>query len=113
VLDGGFDLRDSRAILWGVIYSRDNRELGIAWFKDHVDQMLAKMRDDEAAGLLSGFAGIACDSDHRKVVAAVVEPRMTKYDGAENYVKRELESDDQCIGNVARQLPALKTFLKP
>jgi aminopeptidase N len=113
VLDGGFDLRDSLRIAYGVITSRENRELGWAWFKDHIDVLLAKMRGDEGSWLLSGVAGAFCDADHRKAAAELVKPRLAKVDGAENYVNRALEADDQCIANVARQLPALKAFLKP
>ncbi|HEV7554378.1 MAG TPA: M1 family aminopeptidase, partial [Kofleriaceae bacterium] len=113
VLDGGFDLRDSLRMAYGVISSRENHELGWAWFKDHIDVLLAKMRGDEGSWLLAGVAGAFCDSEHRKAVAELVKPRLAKVDGAENYVNRALESDDQCIANVARQLPALKAFLKP
>jgi aminopeptidase N len=113
VLDGGFDLRDSIGIAFDVIYSRDNRELGWTWFKDHIDTLLARMRDDEAARLLSGAAEAYCDPVHRKAVEELVKPRTAKIAGADNYVKRSLETSDQCIANVARQLPALEAFLKP
>ena len=110
VLDGGFDLRDSIGIAFDVIYSRDNRELGWNWFKDHIDTLLAKMRADEGAGLLSGAAEAYCDPVHRKAVEELVTPRVAKIDGADNAVKRSLETSDQCIANIARQLPALKAF---
>jgi alanyl aminopeptidase len=113
VLDGGFDLRDSLGIIYGVVYSRENRELGWTWVKDHLDAMLAKMRDDEAAGMLAGIAGAYCDPVHRKAAEELVKPRTAKIDGADNYVTRALESSDQCIANLARELPALKAFLKP
>ncbi|HEV7557701.1 MAG TPA: hypothetical protein VGO00_19685, partial [Kofleriaceae bacterium] len=107
------DLRDSIGIAFDVIYSRDNRELGWLWFKDHIDTLLAKMRDDEAAGMLSAAAEAYCDPVHRKAVEELVKPRTAKIAGADNYVKRSLETSDQCIANVARELPALKAFLKP
>ncbi len=112
VLDRGFDLRDTIGIAFRVIGSRDNRELGWTWFHDHVDDLLSRMRSDEAAGLLAFAAGIYCDPEHRKAVAELVKPRLTKVDGAENSVTRALETSDQCIANVARQLPALNGFLK-
>jgi len=112
ILDGTFDIRDSAGILWGVLNSRENRDLGLAWVTEHIDEMLAKRRDDENAWFLSGLAGSFCDAARLKAAELLVTPRMAKVDGAEAYVTRSIEASMQCIARVSRQQPALKKFLK-
>jgi len=112
VLDGGIDLRDSSAVLWDVMENRETQDLGLAWIKTHLDQMLAKMRDDEATGLLGGLAGLYCDAERSKVVQDLVKPHVDKIDGADIHVARVIEGTDLCIKRVARELPSLKKFLK-
>jgi aminopeptidase N len=111
VLGTEFDLRDTRGILFGVLGHRETRDLGIAFVTAHLDELLARMRDDEAAGQLGALAGWFCDRDRRAKMAALVTPRAPRFGGAENAVTRELEQADQCIAYVERQLPALRRVL--
>ncbi|HEX7841631.1 MAG TPA: hypothetical protein VF469_29380, partial [Kofleriaceae bacterium] len=77
----------------------------------HADELLARMRDDEAAGFLGRIAGAFCDAERVARIAAVVVPRAARIDGAQAQVTRALEQSAQCIAQVRRQLPALRRFL--
>jgi hypothetical protein len=111
VLGRELDLRDTLGILFGVLGHRETRDLGIAFVTAHLDELLARMRADEAAELLGALAGAFCDPDRRAQVAALVVPRAAKVDGAQAHVTRALEQADQCIALVRRQLPALRRVL--
>jgi aminopeptidase N len=105
------DLRDSRAIMFGVLGRRETRDLGIAFVKAHLDELLARMRDDEAAGFLAGLVGQFCDRDRRARMESLVVPRAAKIDGAQAAVTRALEQSNQCIAQTERLLPALRRIL--
>jgi aminopeptidase N len=112
VLGHELDLRDTLGILFGILAHRETRDLGFAFVTAHLDELLARMRDDEAAGLLGGLAGWFCSPDRKARMAELVVPRAAKIDGAQNQVTRGLEQADQCITLVQRQLPALRRLLK-
>ncbi|HEY5950957.1 MAG TPA: M1 family aminopeptidase, partial [Kofleriaceae bacterium] len=105
------DLRDTISILYAITFSRETRKLGLAFITQHIDDLLARMRDDEAAGFLGALAGGFCSAEQRGAMLELVGPRAAKYSGAEAGVKRGLEQSEQCIKNVERQLPAIKRFL--
>ncbi len=111
VLGHELDLRDTLGIMYGVLDHRETRDLGIAFVTAHLDELLARMRDDEAAALLGGLAGRFCDAGRKAQMAALVVPRAAKVDGAQAQVARALEQSDQCISLVQRQLPALHRIL--
>ncbi|MBL9019514.1 MAG: M1 family metallopeptidase [Myxococcales bacterium] len=107
-----FDLRDAGAILRGVFDTRETRATGLAFVEAHADELLARMRDDEATWFLSGLAQAPCDQPTLDRLAAIVTPRSKKYGAAEASVTRGLELSKQCIQTMQRQLPALRAFLK-
>jgi len=111
VLGHDIDLRESRNILFGVINRRETRDLGLAFLKDHLDELLARMRSDEAAGFLGGLAGSFCDPGRKAQIAELVVPRAAKVDGADAQVTRGLELADQCIALVQHELPSLRRVL--
>jgi len=106
-----FDLRDSLSILYGVMFKRETRALGLAWVQTHIDELLARMRDDEASWFLGALAGGSCTPELRATLSDLVLPRAQKIPGALAPVTRGLEQADQCIASFARQLPALQRFL--
>lgn len=107
-----FDLRDSLGIVYGVLYKRETRQLGLAFVEASADQLLVRMRDDEASWFLGNLAETPCDQATYDRIAALVTPRSKKFGGAEAAVVRGLEQSRQCIANAKRQLPALTAFLK-
>jgi ERAP1-like protein len=111
VLGHDLDLRDSLGILYGVLSHRETRDLALDWLTEHLDELLARMRDDEASGLLGGLAGRFCDRARRDRIASLVTQRAAKYDGAQTPVTRGLEQAVHCIARVERELPALRRVL--
>jgi aminopeptidase N len=106
-----FDLRDTIGIAFRVISRRETRDLGLAFVTAHLDELLAQMRDDDAAVFLGTLAGAFCDPERKAKVATLVVPRAARFDGAQAAVTRALEQSDQCIARVQRELPALHRML--
>ncbi len=111
VLGHDLDLRESILILYGVLGHRETRDLALAFLTAHLDELIARMRDDDAGGFLTALAGQFCDPDRRAAVARLVVSRAEKVDGAAARVARALEQSDQCIARVQRELPALRRVL--
>lgn len=105
------DLRDSLDILYGVVNRRESRALGIAFVEAHLDELLKRLRDDEASWFLERLATLPCDQATYDRIAALVPRRAQIIGGAEAAVTRGLELSRQCIAATQRQLPALKAFL--
>ncbi|HEY5928621.1 MAG TPA: M1 family metallopeptidase [Kofleriaceae bacterium] len=112
VLATDFDLRDTRGIVLGLLEHRETRDLALDFLDKHIGALLPRMRDDEAAGFLGGIAGAFCDPERRKRAAAIVGNRAMKIGGAEQKVRRGLDKSDQCIAELARQLPDLKAYFE-
>jgi hypothetical protein len=96
-----------------VLARRETRDLGLAFALTHTDALVARMRDDDAAGYLGRLAGAFCDPVRVAQIAALVAPRAARFDGAQAAVSRALEESEQCIARVRRQLPALHRALDP
>src|SRR5262249_3428457 len=111
VLGHELDLRESIGIVQDVLGQRETRDVAIAFVEAHLDELLARMRDDDAAGVLSVLSGRLCDSERKARMGALVLPRAAKIDGAQSPVTRAFELSDQCIARVQRQLPALHRVL--
>jgi cytosol alanyl aminopeptidase len=106
-----FDLRESEAIVYGLLYGRRTREIAWTWIQERLDALLPMMREDGQAGTLAAIAGAFCDQAHRDQAAELVLPRAKKVGGAENAVAAALEGSDQCIVTFARNRPAIEAFL--
>jgi len=111
VLGRDLDLRDTRGIVFGVLARRETRDLGLAFVTAHLDELVARMRSDEAAVFLGQIAGAFCDPARKAKVAELLPPRAAKIEGAEASVKRGLELADQCIALTQRELPAMQRVL--
>ena len=112
VLAKDFDLRDAQNILWSQLALHETRDATLVFLEAYLDELLARLRDDEASWLLGAVAGAFCDRPHRAAAATLLVPRAAKIDGAQNSVTRGLELADHCIAEVARELPALHRFFK-
>jgi aminopeptidase N len=110
-LSPDFDARESIRIVYGQLNARETRDATLAFITEHIDALLARMRDDEAAGFLGFLAGSACDPARKAAIVTLVDERSKRYDGAKNYVAQGLEQSDQCIAELAREHPALERFL--
>jgi aminopeptidase N len=110
VLGKDFDLRETLSIFYRLLGQRETRDLALDFLTKHIDTLLPRMRHDTASGFLAGVAETFCDAERRKRVAELVVPRAKKLDGAEAAVTRSLEQSDQCITQLARQLPDLEAY---
>jgi aminopeptidase N len=106
------DLRDSLGILYGVLFHRETRALGLEFVTANIDGLLARLRDDEASWFLGALAGGFCVAAQRAQLEQLVTPRAAKHSGAQMTVSRGLERSQQCIDSAARQLPAIRRFLE-
>ncbi|MFT3712855.1 MAG: M1 family metallopeptidase [Archangium sp.] len=108
--DPRFDVRDSARVLGAALNTRDNRAATYTWLEKHLDEVLSRMRDDEASWVLSDVAS-ACSAELLPRAKALSEPRAPKYGGAENYVRSSLEQSAMCVALSKEQLPAIVKFL--
>jgi hypothetical protein len=106
------DLRDTLDIVYVQLAHRETRDAMFDSLEHHIDEVLGRMRDDEASWALGAVAGSFCDAAHRDRVAKLLVQRATKINGAQASVARGLELTDQCIAEVARETPALLRFFK-
>ncbi|HEY6040000.1 MAG TPA: ERAP1-like C-terminal domain-containing protein [Kofleriaceae bacterium] len=110
VLSHDFDTRDAIAILRVQLSRREMREGALQWLQQHLDELIARQRDDENSWTFGQVASSFCDAAHRDAVAALLGPRADKISGARVAMTRGLEQTDQCIAEVAREMPALQHF---
>jgi aminopeptidase N len=106
-----FDLRDSIGIVYRAVATRETRPQALGFLEAHLDEVLSRMRDDEASVLLGAIAGSSCDPASRDRSAALTRPRAQRVSGAELSVTRGLAESAACIATFDRQLPALRAFL--
>ena len=107
-----FDLRDSLGIIYVQLGTRDTRTTALDSLEKRIDELLARMRSDESSWFLGAIAQAFCDAPHRERVAKLLVERSKNIDGAQVTVSRGLEQSDQCIAEVAREMPALLRFFK-
>jgi len=107
-----FDLRDSLSIGNSILYRRETRAKAVAFLEAHLDEILKRMREDEASWLLSAIAEAACDAPTVTRLETLVMPRAKQVAGAEASATRGFEISRQCIAATQRQVPALTTYLK-
>ncbi len=111
-LDASFDARDRLSPLYRLLWAREGRAAAWAFARDHLDELLASMRDDEAAGLLGTLASVPCETSQRAEAAELLAPRAARIDGARNAVAQGLESADRCIEQRAREYAGIVGFLE-
>ena len=107
-----FDLRDTMSIVYRLMFTYEMRDLAWTWLVAHLDELLGRMRSDEAAGFLGAIAADACTAEQRRATGELLGTRAKAIDGADNEVTRGLEQSDHCIASVARDLPALRTVFR-
>ncbi len=103
-----FDLRETEWLTLRLLAQRETRALTWSWLEAHLDQLLPRVRSDEAANLMGAFAGVFCDPTHRQRAAAFLKPRAERVDGAEALVTRGLEAVDRCVEEQARHRAELQ-----
>lgn len=111
VLSDEFDLRESIAIVGGVLGNWKTRELAYAFVKENYDALAVRMRSDEFQ-LVLHLPGVFCDAGHRTDAAAFFTERVARIDGGPRSLEQALERVDLCIARQARHLPSVIEFLR-
>jgi len=111
VLAGGFDLRESRAILLAAAGERETRAQAWSFIQEHVDALLGGMRSDEASRFIGRVGGLFCDDGKRREVAALFEPPAATIEGARYELAQALDEIDRCVRTQARIAPSAAAFL--
>jgi aminopeptidase N len=106
------DLRETKSIFTRMISRRETRDVALDFLDKHIGALLPRLRDDEATWLMGHVAGAFCDPERQRRAAGILLPRVAKISGARAAVTRGLEKSEQCIAELARQLPDLQAFLK-
>lgn len=106
-----FDLRDTFGILSGLLDERETREAAYGYVKAHLDELLLRMRDDEALELFDVPAAF-CDEAHRADAAAFFGERARRQDGAPRQLANALEDVVLCMDRKRRQQPSVVAFLR-
>lgn len=106
-----FDLRETVGIATRLLGQRETRAQAWTWLQAHLDELLARMRADEAGWVLGAVAATFCDEPHRAAADALLTPRAAKIDGAAAAVARGLAESDRCIAAMARDRAGIERFL--
>lgn len=109
--DASFDLREARPIVFVQLSRRPTRAAAWAWLRDALPGLLARMRQDEAAGMIGAVATGVCTPEQRAEAAALLTPLTAGIAGAAHALANGLAEADRCIAEQARELPALRAFL--
>ncbi len=105
------DLRDTLPVLEAALGGRRTRGTAFAFLQKRWDDLLPRLRSDEAARLLATAASGACDRPARYAAAAALGPRAATVPGAVPALRVALDAADACIEARARNARAIRAFL--
>jgi aminopeptidase N len=105
------DLRESRSILTMMAWAPETRDMAFTFLLSHFDALAARLRDDEAGGLLS-VVDAACDEPHRARAESGLAERASKLEGGTQALRNALGAVQSCQATVAVMRPALATFFR-
>jgi hypothetical protein len=111
LLDEDLDLRESVAVLWGLVTRSETQGAAWAFVREHFDRLSARSRSDEAGWLIGGTVSRFCTEERRRGAAAFFEPRVARIDGAGLALANALETVDACIAEDKRNAAAVAEFL--
>jgi aminopeptidase N len=110
ILDRDFDLRETRAILIRSIRTRETRLQAWAFMQAHAQEVLSRLRSDEASRVIGAIGSTFCDETHRNEVSALFTPLAGKIDGARYALDQALDEVARCIATQARISPSAVQF---
>ena len=106
-----FDLRESRAILTTMAWVPETRDLAFTFLLARFDALAARLRDDEASGLLQ-VVDAACDEPHRARAESQLAERASKLEGGTQALRNALGAVQSCEATLAVMRPALAAFFR-
>jgi aminopeptidase N len=111
LLGQSFDIRDTLPILTRELDGRRTREVAYAFVKESWDRLVARLRPDEALGLLATPTAF-CDPGHRADAESFFGPRAAKLEGGARALAAALETVDVCIARTQADAKGLEAFLQ-
>jgi len=112
LLDGSFDIRESRTILYGALGSPETRPIAWAWLKAHYDQVAPRFRSDEMCGFIGFLGEVLWDTVKREDLEGFLQPRVKAFDGGPLALTRALETFDVQQARGHRDLQPSLRFLR-
>ena len=104
-LDPTIDIRDSTTVLSAAIERDDTRPAVEAFVRAHADELLARLPQQRASGLV-GWLTSSCDAAAIEPVRAFAEAKLAALPGARRRIDQSLEWLGQCAARRARDEPA-------
>jgi hypothetical protein len=111
MVDGTFQSRDSRGLLFSAMSWRGTRAMAYAFMKENFDK-LAGGTSAESSQFLFRVPGFFCDRAMRDDAQAFFSPRASRVDGAPLMLARSLERVDLCISAWERDQADITAFLR-
>jgi cytosol alanyl aminopeptidase len=106
-----FDIRESLGVMFGGLADARLRANTYAWFKQHFDEVVAKM-PKEYRPFIAYVAAPLCDDTVKPDVEAFLKPKMDAIDGGSHTYAQAMEQLSLCAAQKAAQLPGVVAFLK-
>ena len=110
VMDGGFEILDSVALLWGATGTRTGRRLAFAYVRANYDKLAAKLPEEWRASLVG--IGADCTPEALAETEAFFGPRTPKERGGERAYKNTVEGMRLCVARRAADLASFGEFLR-
>ena len=113
LLDPSLDIRETSTILFSTSVEA-TRAAGEKFYRDHEQELLKRMPQDEVAGGLWRVANLfvsACDARRRDEIADFVQKHFGVLPGGERVARQAIESMDQCIASRGLLDPELRAWL--
>lgn len=113
LLDPKVDIREAIWMLWKTS-TEANRVNSQKFFKEHVDEIIARLPADGATFSLGSLGSLftkTCQADQRDAVVAYVMKTFSKYPGAKRVLDQSIEDMDQCIAKRRVIEPELEAWL--
>ncbi|HEX9101890.1 MAG TPA: ERAP1-like C-terminal domain-containing protein, partial [Polyangia bacterium] len=106
-----FDQREAINIVYRTLFNRETRDASWKWLQSHLDDLLAKMREDDAMRFIGSVPRAFCDDRHRADAETLLAPRAKTHPGAPHQLDEGLEEVRTCALSLARNQPAIDAFL--
>jgi alanyl aminopeptidase len=111
VLTDEFELREAIGLMQGAFAEPRTRELGIAFLKDHFDEITSKLPEMYRPYLAFTFVSL-CDDGRKPEMAAFFKPRIDKLDGGPRIMAQALEAMSLCAAQRKADAPGVEAFLQ-
>jgi alanyl aminopeptidase len=108
-LDATIDIRDSTAVLSAAIERDDTRPAAEAFVRAHADELLARMPQQRASGMI-GWLVSSCDAAAIEPARAFAEAKLAALPGARRRIDQSLEWLGQCAARRVRDEPAIAAW---